>query len=45
MGNIVSGVYRIYGNVDKYEQNLKEKDEAPQVFERVTKYWISNLGG
>ena len=45
VGNIISGVYRIYGSVNKGDQDLQEdiqeKSEASNI---VTKYWVSGSG-
>ena len=41
LGNIISGVYRIYGSIDKDEQDIQEENGTSQV---VTRYWISGSG-
>lgn len=45
VGNIISGVYRIYGSVNKGDQdlqeNIQEKSEDSNI---VIKYWVSGSG-
>jgi len=38
VGDIISGVYRIYGSIDKDDQDIQKENRTSQV---VTRYWIS----
>ena len=41
VGNIISGVYRIYGSVNKDDQDIQDENEVSNI---VTRYWVSGSG-